>query len=77
MQDTLPQGGFMELSAKQAIDWVGLQMNDLSGDDLASRPETQTHEFGTRSHTFEISKYIFGYRFFFHLRDIYDMYVSG
>eukprot|EP00438_Fugacium_kawagutii_P002920 Skav230087 [mRNA] locus=scaffold2569:395550:408164:- [translate_table: standard] len=37
MQDTLPQGGFMELSAKQAIDWVGLQMNDLSGDDLASR----------------------------------------
>ncbi|CAK9094892.1 unnamed protein product [Durusdinium trenchii] len=37
MQDTLPQGGFMELSAKQAIDWVGQQMNDLSGDDLASR----------------------------------------
>lgn len=37
MQDTLPQGGFMELSTKQAIDWVGLQMNDLSGEDLASR----------------------------------------
>ncbi|CAJ1358115.1 unnamed protein product [Effrenium voratum] len=37
MQDTLPQGGFMEMSAKQAIDWVGQQMNDLSGEDLASR----------------------------------------
>ncbi|CAJ1392499.1 unnamed protein product [Effrenium voratum] len=30
-------GGFMEMSAKQAIDWVGQQMNDLSGEDLASR----------------------------------------
>ena len=50
MQDTLPQallrensrlwslkGGYMELSAKQAIDWIGLQMNELSGEDLASR----------------------------------------
>ena len=27
----------MELSAKQAIDWIGLQMNELSGEDLASR----------------------------------------
>ena len=27
----------MELSVKQAIDWVGQQMNELSGDDLASR----------------------------------------
>mmetsp|Transcript_8164 Transcript_8164/g.19120 ORF Transcript_8164/g.19120 Transcript_8164/m.19120 type:complete len:337 (-) Transcript_8164:36-1046(-) len=37
MQDTLPQVGYMELSAKQAVDWVGLQMNDLSGEDLGSR----------------------------------------
>ncbi|CAE7707561.1 spg21 [Symbiodinium pilosum] len=37
MQDTLPQAGFMELRAKQAVDWVGQQMNDLSGEDLASR----------------------------------------
>ncbi|CAE7514058.1 spg21 [Symbiodinium natans] len=37
MQDTLPQAGFMEMRAKQAVDWVGQQLNDLSGDDLASR----------------------------------------
>eukprot|EP00930_Biecheleria_cincta_P082969 TRINITY_DN72606_c0_g1_i1.p1 TRINITY_DN72606_c0_g1~~TRINITY_DN72606_c0_g1_i1.p1 ORF type:complete len:355 (+),score=57.79 TRINITY_DN72606_c0_g1_i1:75-1139(+) len=42
MQDAFPQGGFMELSAKQAIDWVALQMNDLSGEDLASRLSLNT-----------------------------------
>eukprot|EP00933_Yihiella_yeosuensis_P043785 TRINITY_DN38744_c0_g1_i1.p1 TRINITY_DN38744_c0_g1~~TRINITY_DN38744_c0_g1_i1.p1 ORF type:complete len:371 (+),score=56.20 TRINITY_DN38744_c0_g1_i1:42-1154(+) len=35
--DAFPQGGLMELSAKQAIDWVAQQVNDLTGDDLASR----------------------------------------
>jgi len=34
--DAFPEGG-MELSAKQAIDWVALQVHDLSGTDLASR----------------------------------------
>lgn len=37
MQDTLPQAGFMEIRCKQAVDWVGQQLNDLSGEDLASR----------------------------------------
>jgi len=36
MLDSFPQGG-MDLPTKQAIDWVAQQVNDLSGDDLASR----------------------------------------
>merc|ERR1712107_159108 len=51
MQDTFPQGGFMELSVKQAIDWVAQQMNDLSGNDLASRLSLncgQSEVFGIR-----------------------------
>mmetsp|Transcript_92151 Transcript_92151/g.206023 ORF Transcript_92151/g.206023 Transcript_92151/m.206023 type:complete len:359 (+) Transcript_92151:113-1189(+) len=36
--DAFPQGGAgMELAAKQAVDWVALQVNDLSGTDLAGR----------------------------------------
>jgi len=34
--DAFPQTG-MELSAKQAVDFVALQVNDLSGSDIASR----------------------------------------
>jgi len=36
MLDSFPQGG-MALHAKQAIDWVALQVTELSGDDLAAR----------------------------------------
>ncbi|CAE8638444.1 unnamed protein product [Polarella glacialis] len=35
--DAFPQEGYMELSAKQAIDWVGQQVHQISGDDLGSR----------------------------------------
>lgn len=36
--DSFPQSGMMELSVKQAIDWVAQQVNDdLSGEDLAAR----------------------------------------
>merc|ERR1712232_282879 len=34
--DAFPQGG-MELCVKQAIDWVALQVHELTGADLASR----------------------------------------
>lgn len=34
--DAFPEGG-MELSAKQAIDWIALQVCDVNGNDLASR----------------------------------------
>lgn len=37
MLDAFPQGDGMELSAKQAVDWMAQQVNDLRGDDLASR----------------------------------------
>lgn len=36
--DSFPQGGYMELPVKQAIDWVANQVaEDMSGDDLAGR----------------------------------------
>eukprot|EP00928_Gymnodinium_smaydae_P032193 TRINITY_DN23380_c0_g1_i1.p1 TRINITY_DN23380_c0_g1~~TRINITY_DN23380_c0_g1_i1.p1 ORF type:complete len:396 (+),score=78.17 TRINITY_DN23380_c0_g1_i1:131-1189(+) len=36
MLDSFPQWG-MDLPMKQAVDWMAQQVNDLSGDDLASR----------------------------------------
>lgn len=35
--DAFPQGAGMELSAKQAVDWVAQQVNELRGADVASR----------------------------------------
>lgn len=35
--DAFPQGGGMDLPAKQAVDWMAQQVNDLCGSDLASR----------------------------------------